>query len=102
MQIARGKSWFGLVWFGFFIHHPVQLQFTTSVSYLRMALDNGTALKHGPYPCTHVKPVFARDWQTNLIIPFQQARQKQLDSWQLGAKKGGKSPEKIKIRPEKQ
>ena len=32
--------------------------------------------------------------QANLIIPFHQARQKQLDSWQLGAKKGGEYAQK--------
>ena len=50
-----------------------------------------------------VKLVYPIDQQANLIILSHQARQEQLDSWQLGAKKNGKiSPEKIKIRPEKQ
>ena len=34
-----------------------------------------------------VKLVYPRDQQANFIIPSQQTRQEQLDSWQLGAKK---------------
>ena len=34
-----------------------------------------------------VKLVYPRDQQANLIILSHQARQEQLDSWQLGAKK---------------
>ena len=34
-----------------------------------------------------VKLVYPRDEQANLIILSHQARQEQLDSWQLGAKK---------------
>ena len=34
-----------------------------------------------------VKLVYPRDQQANLIILSPQARQEQLDSWQLGAKK---------------
>ena len=34
-----------------------------------------------------VKLVYSRDQHANLIILSHQARQEQLDSWQLGAKK---------------
>ena len=47
-----------------------------------------------------VKLVYPIDQQANLIILSHQARQEQLDSWQLGANKKWKiSPEKVKIRP---
>ena len=41
-----------------------------------------------------VKLVYPRDQQANLIILSHQARQEQLDSWQLGAKKWKNKPRK--------
>ena len=41
-----------------------------------------------------VKLVYPRDQQANLIILSHQARQEQLDSWQLGSQKNGKKAQK--------
>ena len=42
--------WFGLVWFLY--SPPCTITIYITASYLRMALDNGTSLKRGPYPYT--------------------------------------------------